>query len=53
MSTDTKVWYKQFWPWFIMALPFSAVVAGLSTVAIAYHYADEVVVRDGAPALEK
>ena len=25
---DTQPWYKYFWPWFIIALPASAVVAG-------------------------
>ena len=30
-------WYKQFWPWFIIALPLSAVIAGISTVLIAVN----------------
>lgn len=41
-----KPWYKQFWPWFIMALPASAVIAGLITVAIAFKNADSLVVDD-------
>lgn len=41
-----KPWYRQFWPWFIMALPASAVVAGLATVAIAVKYQDSVVRDD-------
>jgi hypothetical protein len=32
---DTEPWYRQFWPWFIIALPATAVVAGLITVYIA------------------
>jgi hypothetical protein len=32
---DTEPWYRQFWPWFIMALPATAVVAGLITLYIA------------------
>ena len=39
-------WYKQFWPWFIMALPASAVVAGIITVFIAFDNADSLVVDD-------
>ncbi|HEX4869604.1 MAG TPA: FixH family protein [Moraxellaceae bacterium] len=39
-------WYRQFWPWFIMALPASAVVAGLTTVAIAVRNQDSVVRDD-------
>ena len=32
---DNKKWYKQFWPWFLIALPASVVVAGFSTLYIA------------------
>jgi hypothetical protein len=42
---DTDPWYCQFWPWFIMALPASAVVAGLYTVWIAMQTTDSLVVR--------
>lgn len=41
---DTEPWYRQFWPWFLIALPGSVVVAGLSTVYIAYRYSDDLVV---------
>ena len=27
-------WYKQFWPWFLMAFPLSAVIAGFTTLFI-------------------
>ncbi|MDH5436414.1 MAG: FixH family protein, partial [Gammaproteobacteria bacterium] len=39
-------WYKQFWPWFIIFFPLVAVVAGLTTVVIAYKKADDLVVDD-------
>ncbi|MDH3620037.1 MAG: FixH family protein [Gammaproteobacteria bacterium] len=42
---DTKPWYRQFWPWFIIALPASAVVAGLSTVWISMQTTDSLVVH--------
>ncbi len=29
-----KPWYKQFWPWFLIALPASVVVASLFTVTL-------------------
>lgn len=51
MSTENgkaaaRPWYKQFWPWFIMALPATAVVAGLTTVGIAVKNQDSVVRDD-------
>ncbi len=42
---DTLPWYRQFWPWFIMALPASAVVAGLFTLWIALQTGDSLVMR--------
>jgi hypothetical protein len=48
---DTKPWYRQFWPWFLIALPGSVVIAGLTTVYIAFNSADSLVsdnyYRDG------
>ena len=40
---DTKPWYRQFWPWFIIALPASAVIAGLTTLWIAMQTTDSLV----------
>lgn len=39
-------WYRQFWPWFIIALPASAVIAGLTTLMIAINNADDLVADD-------
>ncbi|MGA7802757.1 MAG: FixH family protein [Gammaproteobacteria bacterium] len=39
-------WYRQFWPWFIMALPASAVIAGIATLVIAIENPDGLVVDD-------
>jgi len=41
-----KPWYREPWPWFLMSLPAIAVVAGLTTVWIAYKTADGLVVGD-------
>lgn len=47
MSTPPKKsWYKQFWPWFLIALPATAVVCALSTVYIAFKNQDAVVRDD-------
>ena len=40
---DTKPWYRQFWPWFIIALPASAVIAGLTTLWISMQTTDSLV----------
>ena len=39
-------WYRQFWPWFLILLPASVVVAGLTTLYIANRHADDLVVDD-------
>ncbi|MCF6226220.1 MAG: FixH family protein [Xanthomonadales bacterium] len=42
---DDEPWYKQFWPWFIMALPMIAVIASISTLVIAIKNPDYLVVE--------
>ncbi len=42
---DTDPWYRQFWPWFIIALPGMAVAAGLYTLWLAMQTQDSLVVR--------
>lgn len=39
-------WYKQFWPWFLIALPSAVVIASIVTMAIAFKYADTPVAGD-------
>ncbi|MCB1696191.1 MAG: FixH family protein [Pseudomonadales bacterium] len=43
---DSEPWYRQFWPWFLILLPASVVVAGLFTLYIANEGADDLVVDD-------
>ena len=43
-DNDTTPWYRQFWPWFIIMLPASAVVASLYTVSLAYRTTDSLVI---------
>ena len=43
-ESNIPPWYKQFWPWFLMFLPASAVVAGITTVIIATNNRDHMVV---------
>jgi len=43
---DAEPWHRQFWPWFLIALPASAVVAGLITLYIATVNRDTLVKDD-------
>jgi uncharacterized protein len=43
---DSGPWYRQFWLWFILAPPLSAVVLGLSLLTIAIVTSDSMVVGD-------
>jgi hypothetical protein len=44
--TASKPWYREPWPWFLISLPATAVIAGLTTVWIAATTADGLVVGD-------
>jgi hypothetical protein len=39
-------WYKQFWPWFIIALPASAVIASFISLWLAVSNPDQLVVTE-------
>jgi len=39
-------WYKEPWPWLLMAGPFFVVVAGLTTAVVAFRGADPLVAED-------
>ncbi|PXF63419.1 FixH family protein [Kangiella spongicola] len=41
-----KPWYKQFWPWFVIAIPFTSVITGTSLLIIASNTTDSMVVDD-------
>lgn len=41
-----KPWYREPWPWFLISLPATAVVAGLATVWIAAQSSDGLVIGD-------
>lgn len=46
-TTDPQLpWYRQFWPWFLIALPGSVVVAALYTLVLANRHADDLVVDE-------
>ncbi len=39
-------WYRQFWPWFLIILPGTVVIAAIATLWIAMEGADDLVVDD-------
>ena len=43
---DTEPWYRQFWPWFIIALPTTVVIAAFATLYIANRHSDDMVVDE-------
>ncbi len=43
---DTKPWYRQFWPWFLIALPLSVVIAAIVTINLAIDSDDGLVSDD-------
>jgi hypothetical protein len=40
---DSEPWYRQFWPWFLIALPGSVVIAAFATLYIANRHSDDLV----------
>ena len=43
---DTVPWYKQFWPWFLISLPLSVVIASIITINLAIKTSDGLVSDD-------
>lgn len=41
-----KPWYKQFWPWFLIALPMTAVIGSMITISLAITDTDGLVKDD-------
>jgi len=47
-ATDpaTIPWYRQFWPWFIIAIPSAAVIGGMVTLWLALSHPETLVVDE-------
>jgi len=45
-NLDTQPWYKQGWPWALIAIPSLTVVAGVITLIIAHNTSDSLVTDD-------
>ena len=46
MSNVKTPWYKQFWPWFIICIPLSAVIMGVVMITLAIEGKDPLVRED-------
>jgi hypothetical protein len=47
MQTDIiKVWYKQFWPWFLIIVPITSMVLSFSMMGLAFNGEDSMVIDD-------
>jgi len=46
MNETLIPWYKQFWPWALIALPGTVVIASITTLVIAIHKPDALVADD-------
>ncbi|MFT4940031.1 MAG: hypothetical protein ACI88A_003082 [Paraglaciecola sp.] len=44
--TPQKVWYKQFWPWFLIALPVISMIVSLNMLRFALNGEDSLVVDE-------
>lgn len=45
-NPDIKPWYRQFWPWALIAIPFLTVVASAITFWLAVSTSDPLVLDD-------
>ncbi|MDO6384711.1 FixH family protein [Uliginosibacterium sp. 31-12] len=46
MSLEPRPWYRQLWPWLIISMPLTAVLAGAATWYLAWHSNDGLVADD-------
>lgn len=46
MQTTSKPWYREPWPWFLIMLPMSAVIASVATIWLAIKSQDGLVADD-------
>jgi hypothetical protein len=53
MSTAAVPWYRQFWPWVLIAIPAWGILSSLITVSVALYGADEVITENDGRALSK
>ncbi|WP_299074289.1 FixH family protein [uncultured Paraglaciecola sp.] len=45
-SDSPKVWYKQFWPWFLIIVPLTSMVLSFTMLNFAFNSEDSMVIDD-------
>ena len=45
-SDPPKIWYKQFWPWFLIVVPLSSMVLSFTMMNFAFNSEDSLVIDD-------
>jgi hypothetical protein len=45
-SDSPKIWYKQFWPWFLIVVPLTSMVLSFSMLRLAFTGEDSMVIDD-------
>lgn len=45
-AATQKPWYRHFWPWFIIAVPFTSMVLGVTMIYLALHSSNDLVKED-------
>lgn len=45
-SPENTPWYRQFWPWFLIAIPAISMVAGVTMIVLSLGGADQMVIDD-------
>lgn len=45
-AAENTPWYRQFWPWFLIAIPAISMVAGVTMIVLSLSGADQMVVDD-------
>jgi hypothetical protein len=52
-TPHVRPWYRQFWPWFLIAIPLAGVIMASITATFAYRYADVEVRAPQAQPMDK
>ena len=52
-TAHARSWYRQFWPWFLIAIPLAGVVTASITATYAFTHADAEVRKANVAPLDK